>query len=158
MTVIARKIISVPERTATETWDVISHLLAPDSGSEAARELASVAGIASSLITREAITSPMVLYGSGPRVRLYCLYNEDAIEGDGASESSLPFDATSGDWRLSLPCPEDDLAWVQGALSAKTKRISARDMDMLVEEDDANSDEDAAASVSAVDLEAFFKS
>jgi hypothetical protein len=158
MTVIARKIISVPERTATETWEVISRLLAPNSSSEAARELASVVGIASSLITREAMSSPMVLYGSGPRVRLYCLYNEDAVEGDGASESNLPFDATSGDWKLSLPCPEDDLAWVQTALSAKSKRISARDMDTLVEEEDANADEDAAASISTVDLEAFFKS
>ena len=158
MTVIARKIISVPERTATETWEVISHLLAPDSSSEAARELASVVGVASSLITREAMSSPIVLYGSGPRVRLYCLYNEDAIEGDGASESSLAFDATSGDWRLSLPCPEDDLAWVQSALSAKSNRISARDMDTVVKEDDANSDGDTAGSGSAVDLEAFFKS
>jgi hypothetical protein len=158
MTVIARKIISIPERTATETWEVISHLLSPDSGSAAARELASVSGIASSLITREAMTAPMVLYGSGPRVRLYCLYNEDAVEGDSASESKLPFDATSGDWRLSLPCPEDDLAWVQSALSVKSKRISARDMDTAIEEDDANSGGDAAALGSSVDLEAFFKS
>jgi hypothetical protein len=86
------------------------------------------------------------------------LYNEDAVEGDSASESNLPFDATSGDWRLSLPCPEDDLAWVQSALSAKSKRISARDMDALVEEDDANSEGDAATLGSSVDLEAFFKS
>jgi hypothetical protein len=156
MTVIARRIISVPERTATETWEVISRLLAPDTGSLAARELALVTGIACSLITREAMTSPIVLYGTGPRVRIYCLYNEDAVEGDEASESQLSFDATSGDWALSLPCPDEDLAWVQPALAAKCTRISARDMESPVE-DDANS-EKAVVSASEMDLEAFFKS
>lgn len=156
MTVIARRIISVPERTATKTWEVISRLLAPDPASPGARELASIAGISSSLITREAMTAPIVLYGSGPRVRIYCLYNEAAVEGDEARESSLPFDATAGDWALSLPCPEEDLSWVQSALAAKTKRISARDMDSSVD-DDANS-EKAEVSRVEMDLEAFFKS
>ena len=156
MTVIARRIISVPERTATETWEVIARLLAPDAASSAARELASVTGISCSLITREAMTSPIVLHGSGPRVRIYCLYNEAAVEGDEASESKLLFDATAGDWALSLPCPEEDLAWVQSALAAKSKRISARDMDHTVE-DDTNS-EKAAVSASEMDLEAFFNS
>jgi hypothetical protein len=156
MTVIARRIISVPERTATETWEVITRLLATDSASPAARELGLVAGIACSLITREAMASPVVLHGSGPRVRIYCLYNEAAVEGDEASESQLSFDATAGDWALSLPCPEEDLSWVQSALAGKSKRISARDMDSPVE-DDANS-EKAEVSASGVDLEAFFNS
>ena len=157
MTVIARRIISVPERTATVAWQVISRLLAPDASSVAAQELASISGIACSLITREAMTSPIVLYGSGPRVRIYCLYNEAAVEGDEASESTLPFDGTAGDWKLSLPCPEEDLAWVQGALAAKSKRVSARNMESNVEDDDASSAR-AEGSGSEVDLEAFFKS
>lgn len=157
MTVIARRIISLPERTATQAWEVISRLLAPDSGSPPARELASVAGIACSLITREAMTSPIVLYGSGPRVRIYCLYNEAAVEGDEASESTLPFGATAGDWKLSLPSPGEDLSWVQDALATKSEHITARDMDSHLEDDDANS-ESADASDTKVDLEAFFKS
>lgn len=103
MTVIARRIISVPERTATQTWEVISRILAPDAASAGGKELCLVAGVACSLITREAMTSPIVLHGTGPRVRIYCLYNEAAVEGDDASEAKLPFDATSGDWALSLP-------------------------------------------------------
>lgn len=156
MTVIARRVVSVPERAATTTWEVISRLLAPDPASAGAKELALVAGVASSLITREAMTSPIVLRGSGPRVLIYCLYNESAVEGDEASEAKLPFDATSGDWALSLPCPDEDLSWVQEALAAKSKRISARDMDSPVD-DDASSEKSGASKID-MDLEAFFKS
>jgi len=84
------------------------------------------------------------------------LYNEDAIEGDDANESALSFDATAGDWKLSLPCPADDLTWVQNSLKSKSTRISARDMTTQVEDE---SDNDAPeSSGSNVDLEAFFKS
>ena len=155
MTVVSRTFISVPERTATATWKVISDLLASDAQSDAGRELASVSGIASSLITREAITSPIVVYGSGPRVRIYCLYNEDAIEGDDANESSLAFNPTAGNWKMSLPCPAEDLEWVQSALRGKSTRITARDMDTTVEE--VGKDARSGPVREAVDMEAFFK-
>jgi hypothetical protein len=155
MTVVARKFAAIPERTATATWKTISDLLASDPNSDAGKELASVSGIACSLITREAMVSPMVLYGSGPRVRIYCLYNEDAIEASGANESALAFDATAGDWKLSLPCPGEDLDWVQKSLRAKSTRISARDMQTSVEEEAADGSTQKADE--AVDMEAFFK-
>ncbi len=59
MSVIARRFVSIPERTAIATWQAISALLASDTASAPARELASVTGIACSLITREAMTSPI---------------------------------------------------------------------------------------------------
>ena len=157
MTTVARKFISIPERTATATWKAISDLLAADPRSSAAEELASVSGIACSLITREAMNSPIVAYGSGPRVRVYCLYNEDAIEGDDANEAPLAFDATAGDWKVSLPCPADDLSWVQGALGSKSSRISARDMETSIVEETEAADSSTSSS-EEVDLEAFFKS
>jgi hypothetical protein len=157
MTTVARKFVSVPERTAMATWKAISGLLASDPNSAAAAELASISGIAASLITRQAMKdSSIVVYGSGPRVRIYCLYNEEALEGDDASENPLAFDATAGDWKMSLPCPADDLAWVERALRGKTSRITARDMDTSVEEGDAA--QSAAVAEVKVDLEAFFKS
>lgn len=155
MTVVSRTFISVPERTATATWKAISDLLANED-SDAGRELASISGIASSLITREAMTSPIVVYGSGPRVRVYCLYNDDAIEGDEANESSLAFNPTTGNWKMSLPCPAEDLEWVQNSLCAKSARIAARDMDSSVEEVGKDSRADGAGA-QAVDMEAFFK-
>jgi len=156
MTVIARRFVSVPARSAAETWTAIADLLAPDKTKSGARELASVAGTAASLIAREAMNFPIVLYGSGPRVRVYCLYNEDALEGDRADEGALPFDATSGDWRLSLPCPAEDLAWVQKALKAKSGKITARDMAEPVDETEAS--QSAKDRATSVDMEAFFRS
>ncbi len=157
MSVVARNFISIPERTASATWSAIIQLLAPNSRSEAALELASVAGITSSLISREAMTEPVVVCGSGPRVRIYCLYNEDAVEGDDANEAALPSNPTAGDWEMSLPCPADDLAWVQEALKAKSKRITARDMNTAFDSEQETSNQKSAEET-VVDLEAFFKS
>ena len=127
MTVTRRTIRSIPHRSAGDTWDFIVDLLAPTKGS-ARDELKSISGIASSLISEEILTdSPMIVYGSGPRVRIYCLFHQDAIEGDKAVESSLVSTPTEGDWKLSLPCLSEDLAWVQKELKKKSFRITARD-------------------------------
>jgi hypothetical protein len=157
MTVIARSFISIPVRSAKETWSAICGILAPQGDSEAAKELLSVAGIASSLIAREAMISPIVVHGSGPRIRIYCLYHQEAIEGDDSNENPLSFDATAGDWKMSVPCPADDLAWVQSAFAEKTKRISARDQnsEVIVENEDTDS---TNSFVLKLDPEEFFRS
>jgi hypothetical protein len=158
MTVVARTFCSIPKRSALDSWAAIVDLLAPRTGSDSRRELESVAGITSSLITREAMTAPLVVFGCGPRVRIYCIYNEDAITGDAANENKLAFDATDGDWHMSLPCPADDLGWVVGALAKKTKRITARDQEEVVESEDSSqalaAGKDATASIN---MEGFFK-
>jgi hypothetical protein len=156
MTIVARRFVSIPERSASATWDAISQLLAPESDSAAAAELRSVAGVAASLISREAMTSPIVVWGAGPRVRIYCLYNDDAIEGDDANEMALSFDPTDGEWYMSLACPVEDLSWVQNALKSKSKRITARDMGTALDSDEESGRNSATETV--VDLEAFFKS
>lgn len=158
MTVVARRFISIPERTASVTWSAIVSLLAPDEDSEAAAELRSISGIASSLISREAITAPIVVWGAGPRVRVYCLYNEDAVEGDDANEAALSFNPTDGDWNMSLPCPAEDLAWVKTALRTKSQRISARDMETTLDGDGGEESSRTSTAETAIDLEAFFKS
>jgi hypothetical protein len=133
-------------------------LLAPDKQSEARKELESVAGIASNLIADEAFESAAgVVYGSGPRVRLYCLYGDKAISGDRASESALAFNPTEGDWRMSLPCPAEDLAWVCDALKERSSRITARDVDEDVEEEGDSEGHKASAGFE-IDTEAFFNS
>jgi hypothetical protein len=157
MTVVARRFVSIPTRTASATWAAISRLLAPREKSAASTELASIAGIASSLISREAMTAAIVLYGTGPRVRVYCLYNDDAIDGEDADEMALSFDPTAGDWQMSLPCPSEDLSWVQDALKAKSRRITARDMDTAFDNEEHEASKNNAVET-VVDLEAFFKS
>jgi hypothetical protein len=158
MTVVARRIIATPARSASEAWAVMVNLLAPDKNSDAWKELESVSGIASNLIADEAFHEiPGVVYGSGPRVRLYCLYGDKAIPGEGASESSLAFIPTEGDWRMSLPCPPDDLDWVRDALKNKSSRISARSLDEDVDDrEDSKSLSDPSAY--EIDRETFFNS
>lgn len=158
MTVVARRIVATPARPSSEAWAVMVDLLAPDKNSDARRELDSVSGIASNLIADEAFERAAgVVYGSGPRVRLYCLYGDKAISGDGASESALAFIPTEGDWRMSLPCPAEDLDWVRDALKKKSSRIMARDVDEDVESD-GDSEERKASSSFEIDREAFFNS
>lgn len=158
MSTVARKVAATPVRLATATWQRIVDLLAA-SNVAARAELASVAGIASSLITEEAMrTSPVIASGSGPQVRVYCIYGEDAIEGTSVNESAIngsPVDAND-DWKVSLPCPPDDLEWVCASLKKRSSRITARD---VAETRVSDEDDEAARSASTptIDMESFLK-
>lgn len=134
MTVVARTLVSVPERSASATWEQVVQLIAPDDRSPARRELAAVAGIACGCITDEALADDaLAVYGIGPQLRIYALYGDDAIEGDGANESPLSYLPTDGNWRMSIPCLPDDLGWVQRGLNAASLRVTARALGAAVE-------------------------
>ena len=156
--VIARRIIATPVRHASEAWATIVNLMAPSRGS-ARTELESVAGIASSLISDEAFQdAPAVVRGKGPRVRFYCIYGEDAISGEDASEAALANVPTEAEWKMSLPCPADDLQWVQAALAKKSTRITARDLsEKVTDEDEDSQGQDASAKAITINREAFFR-
>ena len=126
-TVVRRTVRSSPHRDTGETWEVIIELLARSS-KDARLELQSVAGIAASIISeRTPKGSPIVVTCDGPRTRIYCTYDDDAIDGTDANEDPLTYAPLEGDWKLSLPCNADDLDWVNAALKEKSERISARD-------------------------------
>jgi hypothetical protein len=104
-----------------------------------------VSGVAASVIADHAPKNDaIVVTCDGPRTRIYCIYDDDAIEGSDANEDALGFDPLSGDWRVSLPCLPDDLAWVQGALKKHSERITARALG-----DDAVKSEDGTAAQAA---------
>jgi hypothetical protein len=164
MSVVARTMISVPERSASATWAQIVQLIAPDARSSARLDLAAVAGVACACITEEALADDaLVVYGVGPRLRIYALYGDDAIEGDGASESPLSYVPTDGDWHMSIPCLPDDLAWVQRSLDAASSRVTARAVGEAVEgesDDDpsrSSATMDGRANSLTVDRDAFFR-
>jgi hypothetical protein len=128
-TVVRRTFASCPARSAHDTWEAIVDLLTKSSGAADRDELLSVSGEASSIISDQAPASaPIVVTADGPRTRVYCLYDDDALDGSDANESPLGFDPLKGDWAVSLPCQAEDLDWVQVALKGKTDRIVARDM------------------------------
>lgn len=128
MTVVARRIASTPARTASQTWAVIVNLLAPTDG-PARNELMSIGGVAAALIASEAALDDAILvWGAGPRVRVYCLFGEDPVAGEDKNEEPLVTCPTDGDWSMSLPSPPEDLEWVQGELSTLSKRVTAREL------------------------------
>lgn len=129
-TVVSRTFASSPKRDAGETWAAIVSLLTQGKNGTARDELLAVAGIAASTIADHAPKdNPIVVTCNGPRTRIYCIYDDDAIEGSDANEDPLGFNPLNGDWRVSLPCSKDDLTWVQTALKKHSARITARGPD-----------------------------
>ena len=136
VTVARRTFRSTPERSALATWTATVDLLTQVKTGEARAELLSVAGVAASIIADHApVDAAIVVTCEGPRTRIYCLYDDDAIAGSGANEDPLGFDPLNGDWRVSLPCPAEDLTWVKGALERRSDRITARDLEERVASD-----------------------
>ena len=161
MTTVARTFVSVPKRSATETWEAIVALVAPESDSPARVELSAVAGVACSCIADEVLADdPIVVYGVGPRLRVYGIYGDDALDGEGANESVLSWVPTDGDWKMSIPCLFDDLAWVQGKLARSSKRVTARELGSSIG-DDGEADRSAAVPTASdpadLDLNSFFR-
>jgi hypothetical protein len=156
MTVLARRIRATPERGASDVWQVIVDLIAPKDGT-ARRELLGVEGIASSIISTESPKdAAMVVRGKGPRVRIYCLYDDEAISGDEANEATLADCPTDGDWMMSLPADADDVAWVKDALAKKSVRVTVREKSEAVDDGEEQSQQ-AASTEAAVNTEAFLR-
>jgi hypothetical protein len=137
-TVITRNVASTPHRTAAETWEVITKILAPDADSSGRGELQKIAGVAAASIASEApVNDGFVVFGNGPQVRVYCVFGDDAISGDGINEEPLNEPAAEGEWRMSLPCLVEDLEWTKKKLKELSPRISARAVGESVDYDKA---------------------
>lgn len=133
-TVASRTFACTPSRDTMDTWQRIVDLLTQGKSGTARNELLAVSGVASSLLADKAPqNAPIVVTCDGPRTRIYCVYDDDAIDGSDANEDALGFDPLAGEWRVSLPCLADDLAWVEGALKKHSSRITARDLSADVE-------------------------
>jgi len=156
MSTVARRVRATPERGAVDAWQVIVDLIAPSDG-DARRELLGIEGIASSIISTESPKdAPMVVRGKGPRMRVYCLYDDEAVSGDDANESALAQCPTEGDWVMSLPVDADDMAWVKDALAKKSKRVTAREKSETFDDGEAESKQ-GIATEAAINTEAFLR-
>lgn len=157
MTVIVRTFAATPAKTASETWERIVELIS-DVSSASRKELDSVAGITASVIAEETPSqTPIVVAGNGPRLRVYCVYGEDAVLGEGCDEDSLSWNPTEGDWRLYLPCPKEDLGWIGEALKHKSSRIVPYDLNQDLPNDETSGDAKRAANSLSVNVKEFLK-
>lgn len=119
---VRRDIASVPVRSAKETWRAIIELVT-GSDSIDTHQLEAAASVMESLIADELPASvPIVFKGSGPRVLVYCLYNEAAMEA-GLDIDELTTNPTTGNWRVTAPCEDDDVDWMNRTLEARAPRV-----------------------------------
>ena len=155
MSRVSRRIASTPERTAMETWKFICALLAPDAKSDARVELEKVSGVAASTISSEGPKDdPIIVRGGGPRAHIYCTYDEDAVSQDGVEENPFARSPVSGDWKLSLPVPKEDLDWTQKKLKATSSRVTARALGDKLEEEETTK----SSATIEVDVKEFLQS
>jgi hypothetical protein len=138
---IARRIASVPVRTSSATWSAIVELIAAP-GSAVATELLSIGGLAGMVIADEAtMVAPIVISpATGPRVRVYTVHGEDAIDAEGLETPLSAYPTADPGWTLSLPCNAGDLKFAENA-TAHLPEIRVHDVsEGLATEDRASRD------------------
>ena len=151
---IRRDIASIPVRSAKETWAAITELVTGE-GSVDAQQLADAGSIMESLIADEQPAAvPIVIKGCGPRVVIYCLFDEDAMEA-GLAIDGLSSNPTAGDWRMTAPCEDGDADWMNGTLKTRAPRLSVHHASEPPEDDD---EQDSTAKALEIDWEAVGKS
>lgn len=127
MSVLSRKIATTPKRSVDDAWQVIVNMVSEPT-SEARKILESITGVASAIMVDEIPAgTPIVFTGKGPRLRIYCVYGEDALLDDNCNEESLVQCPTVEDWHTYLPCAQGDLAWITEALKPASKFVTAYD-------------------------------
>lgn len=124
MSIVTRRFSACPVRTAANTWETIVNVIASAS-TEARCELLKIEGIAASIISDETPKkNPITIIGTGSRLRIYCLYEEDGSTED-ANESPLSWNPFAGEWEIYIPAEKDELGWVTKALSEKGTQFKA---------------------------------
>jgi hypothetical protein len=158
-TVYRRTFAATPARDALATWSAVVDLLAPGASHPARKDLMAVAGIAASIISDQYPKDhAIVATCDGPRTRIYCLFDDDAVDGSDANEAGLGYDPLKGDWAVSLPCHADELDWVQRALKKHGDRITARELDAVVAADQDEPSKAAAKGSLVPDLKGLLES
>jgi hypothetical protein len=145
---IRRNIASIPTRSAKETWRTIIDLVTgPDSIDRG--QLEAAASVMESLIADEQPARvPIVFKGSGARVLIYCLYDEDAME-QGLAVDALKENATAGDWRSTAPCEAEDVEWMNRTLKERAPRITVHAAD----EQPADSEEESGQGAQTFEID-----
>ena len=143
---VRRDIASVPARSAKETWRAIVNLVSGDDTVDR-KQLDDAASIMEALIADEQPAKvPIVVKGGTPRVVIYCLYDEDAMEA-GLDIDELSSNPTTGDWRMTAPTEAEDVDWMNNTLKQRAPRISVHAPDEVPAEDDSAAAEQSVKSL-----------
>ena len=150
MSTVARKFSACPVRTAANTWETITNVIGASNETVKA-ELTKVAGIAASIISDGTpAENAITIIGTGARLRIYCLYEEDGSTED-ANESTLNWNLFEGDWEIHFPVEKEDFDWVKKSLSEKGARFIAYEAGSKPAED--NETKSSSNSVLTINLD-----
>ena len=140
-TVVARRILASPARLSSAVWQKITDLVT-NGDSASVAEFTKVKGIGSCLINDEVLEKyPLVVKNKGPRLRVYCLYGEDAVSTEEKNEETLSWSPTAESWHAFLPCLSGDLEEMAKLLAGKSKKFSVYDVEKGMPDDDPGADE-----------------
>lgn len=157
MSTVARHFTASPARLSSATWEAISGLICK-TDRDAAAEFAKVGGLASSLINEKYLSEhPLVLKNKGPRLRVYCLYGDDATSGEDANEEPLSWSPTADEWNAFLPCSEDEDQEMTASLKGKSAKFSIYNTKKGIPGDTENEMTDSASAAASVDWGEFKK-
>lgn len=118
MSVISRRVLSVPVRTSVQTWTAIVELLAA-ADQPAHGSLNAIANSSAMLIAEEYTrNAPIVVKPvTGDRIRIYTVHGSAAIESEADEAPLATWPLAEAGWTLSLPCGIDDIDDVRAALA-----------------------------------------
>jgi len=124
---LRRDIASIPIRSASETWKAIIELITRSDSVDAEQLTAASSVMESLIVDGHPANVPIVIKGHGPRLVIYCLYGEDALEA-GNELDRLHWSPTGGDWSMTAPCDPEDVDRISKLLRSRAPRISVHDV------------------------------
>lgn len=143
---VRRDISSIPLRSGEETWAEYKKLVTGP-GSLDPGQFDAAATVMTSLITDEAFRDePLTLSGVSHRLVVYLLHGHDALEA-GAGIDKLTWNPTAGDWKLFVPCPEEQFDWAKKTLAARAPRFVVLKPGEKVKEEEETEATEAALGV-----------
>lgn len=156
-TVVVRKILASPARLSSAVWQEIITLITKGESASAA-EFNNIKGIGSCLINDESLADhPLVVKNKGPRLRVYCLYGEDAISGEDKNEDTLSWSPTSDSWHAFLPCIPDEVEQMTQMLKGKSNKFSIYDIEKGIPDDEESDDKEPEHAKTTVNWSTFEK-
>lgn len=144
---VRRDIASIPLRSAVDTWAEYRKLVS-GTGSVDVGQFDAAASVMTSLIADEAFKDePLTLTGVSHRVVSYLAHGHDALEA-GKNIDKLAWNPTAGDWKLFVPCPEEQYDWAKKTLATRAPRFFVLKPGEKVKEEQ----EEAGTTKAAVDV------
>lgn len=144
---IRRNIASLPTRSAKDTWGAIVSLITGADSVDTAQLEAAASVVCSAIGDEHCTTVPIGLVGGGAKLVLYTVHGADAMEL-GLAIDKLTWNPTASDaWRMTVPCSNEDVAWMSKALKERAPRITVHDVN------DKPADPGAAGPVRDVEID-----